>query len=555
MLRLHLNDTPASSVSRELPPDPATELRLFHSLELERPSKFWSMLGSLGGHIFVVAVVTVLSQHMSWLGYEEIDWSRYRVEPAPIRLRLSQPLIFAANRPAPAPKPRHTTPAERAQASASPAPAAAPAKSGPAVPRRLELPVPRAAAQNAPIIIQPDFLPQATPPPQALPPLAFWARQAPERPKQPRNEVVPGRTEAPSPAPKLAAPPVSAIPNRETMIADINVSMPQLPVPQTPALLLQNSATTPVRLREATESKGASLESAAGEAANIMALGTERRDIRNVEIARGLQNIPNLAAGDSAGTAADHNATTAAPAGRGSASASENASTTTASANSAGASPRPGATGGRGGAATSSAASETASGSPSPNSAASAANPSDHTGTPFTAGATVTRPITPPDVTRIEHPTNGNFDVVVMQSATRDDLPDLGGILTGNPVYSVYLRVGDQKEWLMEYCVPAREVAQNNPYEINLDEAGAITPPFPISTVVPNNLLGQQTGKQIVLHGFLTATGSLQGIKARDNNPVVTQLLTLLNQWQFRPALRNKKPIDVEIVLVIPPRG
>jgi len=410
MLRLHLNDRPAASVSRELPPDPATEFRLFHSLELERPSKFWSMLGSLGGHLLVVAAVTVLSQHMSWLGYEEIDWSRYRVEPAPIRLRLSAPLIFAANRPAPAPKPRHTTPAERAQASASPAPAAAPAKPGPSVPRRLELPVPRAAAQNAPIIIQPDFLPQAAPPPQALPPLAFWARQTPERPKQPPREVVPGRTEAPSPAPKLAAPPVSAIPNRETMIADINVSMPPTPVPQTPALLLENSATTPVRLREATESKGASLESAAGQAANILALGTERRDIRNVEIARGLQNIPNLTTGDSAGTAGDHNAATGTPAGRGSAAASENPSTTTASANSAGASPRPGATGGGRGGVNTSSNIETASGSPAPNSATVSTNSSDHNGTAFTPGVTVTRPIAPPEVTRIEHPTNGNFD-------------------------------------------------------------------------------------------------------------------------------------------------
>jgi hypothetical protein len=133
-------------------------------------------------------------------------------------------------------------------------------------------------------------------------------------------------------------------------------------------------------------------------------------------------------------------------------------------------------------------------------------------------------------------------------------LPDLGGILSGNPVYSVYLRVGDQKEWLLEYCVPAREVAQNNPYQINLDEAGTITPPYPISTVIPTNLLGQQIGKNIVVHGYLTAAGSFQNIKSRDNHPFLPQLLTLLNQWQFRPALRNKKPIDVEIVLVIPPR-
>src|SRR5207248_11550049 len=70
--------------------------------------------------------------------------------------------------------------------------------------------------------------------------------------------------------------------------------------------------------------------------------------------------------------------------------------------------------------------------------------------------AVVVRPVAPPEVTRIEHPSNGNFDVVIMQSGPRADLPDLGGMLTGNPVYTVYLRVGDQKEWLLEYCVPVR---------------------------------------------------------------------------------------------------
>jgi hypothetical protein len=473
---------------------------------------------------------------MSWLGYEEIDWSRYRVEPAPIRLRLSQPLYFASSPPSPAPKPRPATPVERPKKPMNVATLIEPPKPGRIIPRRLELPAPRAAAQEAPIIIQPDFLPQATPPRLTLPPLAYWARKT-ESPKPPAAEIVPGRTEGPSPAPKFAAPPVLAVPNQQIAIADLNVSMPPVPLPQPPALVLPNSATTPVRLRDATETKAGSLESAAGQAANVMVLSTERREMRNVEIARGLQNIPDLAAADSVSTPVDHTPNTPASVGRGAAPAAESNQGKT-STNTASATPP-----------AHSAAGESTNTAP-------AENVGEHPGIGLPSNAIVTRTITPPDVMRIEHPVNGNFDVVVMQSATRDDLPDLGGMLSGNPVYSVYLRVGDQKEWLLEYCVPGREMVQNNSYQINLDEAGSITPPYPISTVIPTGLLGQQAGKQIVVHGFLTSSGSFQGIKARDNNnPVLTQLLTLLNQWQFRPAQRNKKPIDVEIILVIPPRG
>jgi hypothetical protein len=160
------------------------------------------------------------------------------------------------------------------------------------------------------------------------------------------------------------------------------------------------------------------------------------------------------------------------------------------------------------------------------------------------------------DITRVTHPEGGNFDVVIMQSATRDDLPDLGGILSGVPVYTVYLRVGDRKEWLLEYCVPGRESVQANPYEVTVEDVGSITPPYPLSTAIPNGLLSQQNTKHIVLHGLLTSTGDFRISKAPEaGNPLLTELKALLGEWRFRPAFRNKRPIDVEVLLVIPPRS
>jgi len=52
--------------------------------------------------------------------------------------------------------------------------------------------------------------------------------------------------------------------------------------------------------------------------------------------------------------------------------------------------------------------------------------------------------------------------VVILQSVSRDDLPDVGGALSGNPVYTVYLKVGDEREWLLEYCIPGTVNIKNS---------------------------------------------------------------------------------------------
>jgi hypothetical protein len=159
-------------------------------------------------------------------------------------------------------------------------------------------------------------------------------------------------------------------------------------------------------------------------------------------------------------------------------------------------------------------------------------------------------------ITRINHPLSGSFDVVITQSAARDDLPDVGRILTGNPVYTVYLRVGDQKEWMLEYCVPVVESRQSTPYQINIDDAAPVTPPYPISTTIPDSISSKAITAHIVFHGLLTADGNLRNLEVpQKGSTLANQILLLLGEWQFRPAMRHKKPIDVEILLVIPSRS
>jgi hypothetical protein len=159
-------------------------------------------------------------------------------------------------------------------------------------------------------------------------------------------------------------------------------------------------------------------------------------------------------------------------------------------------------------------------------------------------------------VTRVVHPSNGNFDFVIMQSGARDDLSELGGLLSGSPVYTVYLHVGAAREWLLEYCLLAPGKQRTSPYQVDVNDTPAISPPYPLATAVPNSILQQEHARSVVMHGFLTAAGNLRDVKSADaGNLLARQLLPLLGEWRFRPALKDREAIEVEILLVIPPNS
>jgi hypothetical protein len=498
--------------------DPALrveEVELFKSVMTRRRPKFRAFFGSLAVHVAMLALIVAVSRYLSWYHEDDVDWSRFHAEP--LRLHLAEPIFFNAGA---ADVPGVGTHPDRAGKSAIGA------KLHSAVPDGLQLPSVRSSFRDSsPIILQPDPEPRAPKPPAALPALAFWARQAPELPRPRALEVVsPGRTESPSPAPKPAGPPVLAAPNREAAITDVNIAMPQKPAQTPPALPVPNSATVPVLIRAVTDPRTASFETVSGQPVNIIALAAERSNARDVAIPKGFQNLPSSPAGDGERSGSE----------RGDRPASEAVGTA------------------REGAAK-------APGSPS-RQPVGATNQTD--AQPSVASVLTLQPGMPPqppgvpEVIRVQHPSNGSFDVVIMQSAVRDDTPDLAGMLTGNTIYTVYLNVGDRKEWLMEYCVAARDNKQSSPYQINVDDEGTLTPPYPISSSIPGGLGTLRTAKAMVLRGLLTAAGSLQVTKATDtNSPWMSQLVALVSQWQFRPALRNNKAIDVEVVLVIPPHS
>jgi hypothetical protein len=158
------------------------------------------------------------------------------------------------------------------------------------------------------------------------------------------------------------------------------------------------------------------------------------------------------------------------------------------------------------------------------------------------------------DVVRIVHPENGVFDVVLIQaSADTAMLP--GPVLSGRPVHTVYLQVGAPREWILQYCVP-----QSSEYQVRqggsvvqLGNPGPLKAPYPKVTVLPPAPLLSQNAR-MVLHGFLTEEGLLRNLKiiVEDQKHSGAQIIPYLQQWEFRPAARDGRAIEVEVVLTIP---
>ena len=158
---------------------------------------------------------------------------------------------------------------------------------------------------------------------------------------------------------------------------------------------------------------------------------------------------------------------------------------------------------------------------------------------------------------RVEHPVNAVFDIVVMQSSADQAFEESAGALTGQPIYTVYLRVGAPREWVLQYCVP-KEIApapQVVGGAVNIGNPTPVKAPFPLVTVLPPATMLPRTS-YIIVHGFVDKSGQLKdlAIIRAPNTRIRELVLNELLKWQFRPAVRDGAPITVEVLLAIPPQ-
>lgn len=186
---------------------------------------------------------------------------------------------------------------------------------------------------------------------------------------------------------------------------------------------------------------------------------------------------------------------------------------------------------------------------PSPNSATTPiAQP---TFSPARAAVATAEPVIAPQALphALEHPANGRFDVVVIQTSMDESLPP--GLLTGKPVYTVYLPVGDTKEWVMHYCASQASVVQRGSI-VQLPDPRPLDAPYPRLTFRPAEaIIG--SGPYVLVYGVVDESGSFQNLRVVGLlESGKSSLLEALRKWRFRPAMRAGSPALVEMVLAIP---
>jgi hypothetical protein len=153
-----------------------------------------------------------------------------------------------------------------------------------------------------------------------------------------------------------------------------------------------------------------------------------------------------------------------------------------------------------------------------------------------------------PHAAHITRQKDGQFGSVVVGSALQDRFPEMADLLSGKMSYSVYVPVGLPKSWVLEYSLPrAAENASGS-------NAARLEAPWPYSIVRPNIAPGSIDADALMVHGYVNLEGRFEGLTIAfpPQFPQAQFVLSMLSQWQFRPASKNGQIVKVEILLIIP---
>jgi hypothetical protein len=151
-------------------------------------------------------------------------------------------------------------------------------------------------------------------------------------------------------------------------------------------------------------------------------------------------------------------------------------------------------------------------------------------------------------VTRIDLPRDGKFSFMVLGSGSSAPRQESAGALGGKVVYTVYIKVGLRKSWILQYCLPNG----TDPSAANVRSA-SLQVPWPYHIVRPDQLSSADLD-YILVHGMVTEAGKLDQLAMvfpvnLENKDL---LLNSLKLWTFRPASRGGVPVAVEVLLTIP---
>ncbi len=150
-------------------------------------------------------------------------------------------------------------------------------------------------------------------------------------------------------------------------------------------------------------------------------------------------------------------------------------------------------------------------------------------------------------VVHITLPKDGKFGVVVVGSSLAEDYPETIHLWSGRLAYTVYLRVGVAKNWILQYSLPrAQDIALAG-------STGRPDAPWPYDITRPSIDPDANTDA-IMVHGFVNTAGRFEQLAVVFPTALAEAkfLLHALQQWQFRPSMQSGQPAAVEVLLIIP---
>ena len=385
-------------------------------------------------------------------------------------------------------------------------------------PRKFELPEMTTRTNAMQTVLQAELPPDL--PPQIekrLPQLLFWDAETVKPPDRP---ITPGNLTTRLEAPKLNSTPRLETPSLEALTGDVSVHAPA-PANTETAIALPSATTMPLRILEpAKEPAGpASIDPFTGQPIHVVALSPDPAPLTDAlkalfipagnQFARlpggpPLFGIPGLSDG----------------------------------------------AGAPGGLATGDAAGDASEGSTGPAEVVHS----------LPGGSRLFGMLSPPGLNgtplRVIHPSNGVFDIVVVQSSASETFPERADALSGRPIYTVYLQVGAPKEWILQYCVPNMSGPIQSGNVVNLGNPEPVGAPYPTVTVRPPEDW-RHGADYLLVHGFLDESGRFREMKILQSSqpisPTSDALLQYLSYWEFRPALQDGRPVKVEVILAVPP--
>jgi hypothetical protein len=157
--------------------------------------------------------------------------------------------------------------------------------------------------------------------------------------------------------------------------------------------------------------------------------------------------------------------------------------------------------------------------------------------------------VDPPGMIRTVRPKGGKFAVVVTGSSSSGPYADLPSTLSGRLVYTVYVRVGTHRDWILQYCLPHDAVPTTKP----VGGSSPLEAPYPFVIVRPP-LPESADYEYLAVHGMVNTEGrfvELSFPEATDRR-YRDVILDALSRWELRPANRGGQPVRVEFLLIIP---